>query len=163
MTTRRPPATAAALALILALAGCGEPEPPKVQPRETLGKTTQRVFDLDEELAKGAQIASGKIENYDPISGPGQLYVKTTGTLTADLINSQYLEIYNIENNRYPRDVEEFKEGILKVGQPDGVFLPERPYYQEYAYDAANHRLVVLEYPERKAQMQKQMDEKLGR
>jgi hypothetical protein len=37
------------------------------------------------------------------------------------------------------------------------------PYYQEYGYDAPQHKLIILEYPDRKAQVQKQDDARYGR
>jgi hypothetical protein len=37
------------------------------------------------------------------------------------------------------------------------------PYYQEYAWDEAAQKLVVVEFPKKKEDFQKQQDEKLGR
>jgi hypothetical protein len=41
--------------------------------------------------------------------------------------------------------------------------LPKLPYYQEYGYDPNQHKLIILEYPDRKAAVQAQEDAKLGR
>jgi hypothetical protein len=158
------------LVLLLAGAGCeGErggsgtqvSAKPKVELRETLRKTTQRVYDLKEELAKGAVETSAQITGYDPISGPGQAYVKVTGQLGTMAVQ-QALEMYKATNDRYPRSLDEFKTEVLKAGLPDGIQLPERPFYQEYAYDTDNHRLVVIEYPERKAQFEAQQRAERG-
>ncbi len=151
----------------VAFVGCDDPKPKiaakdKVKLRETIRKTTQRVFDLQEELQKGGVLSSAKIEGYDPISGPGQAYVKITGQLATDVVHQQ-LEMYNIENNGYPKTLDEFKEMVLKVGKPDGIQLPERPFYQEYAYDVANHQLVVLDYPERQKKYDEQVRQEQGR
>ena len=53
-------------------------------------------------------------------------------------------------------DVQEFMDEVIKPGQPDGISLPQLPYYQEYGYDEKQHKLIILEYPERKAQFEKQ-------
>jgi hypothetical protein len=157
-----------AAALVLGYsAGCDSPSKKtaankKVQLRETLKKTTQRVFELQAELAKGAVVSTAKIENYDPLSGPGQAYVKITGQLGTMAVQ-QAIEMYNIQNDGYPKTFDEFMTSVLKVGQPDGIQLPERPFYQEYAYDVPNHQLVVLEYPDRKAQYDEQTREEHGR
>jgi hypothetical protein len=52
---------------------------------------------------------------------------------------------------------------VIKPGQPDGVRLPQLPYYQEYSYDVDKHELVVLEYADRNARLQEQQDRELGR
>jgi hypothetical protein len=148
--------------------GC-EAEPPKtaakpqVKTREILNKKTQRVFELGPELQKGAVIASTRVDDYDPISGPGKVYQSATNKLSGYAVQ-QALDIYRVQNDdKYPQTFQEFMDQVMQVGKPDGIWLPERPYYQEYAYDVENHRLVVLNYPERKAQFQDQQDRELGR
>jgi hypothetical protein len=160
------------LALLILASGCDSgpsstttasvKSKPKMKTRETLNKRTQRVFELSAELKKGAVIDTGRIDNYDPLSGPGRAYVATTGRI-GEMAVQQALEIYNVQNEHYPRTFQEFIDEVMQVGKPDGIMLPERPYYQEYAYDVDNHRLVVLTYPERKAQFQKEQDERFGR
>jgi hypothetical protein len=41
-------------------------------------------------------------------------------------------------------------DDIISPGKPDGLQLPMLPYYQEYAYDPTSHKLVVIEFPDKK-------------
>jgi hypothetical protein len=130
---------------------------PSAQPRDTLNKTTQKVYDLKEELAKGGVISDHKISASDPLSATAGAYAPTVGklgTMKADMD----LKTYYAMNERYPANLQEFLTEIIKVDQPDGIQLPMLPYYQEYAYDSENHKLVVVEYPARKAQRQKELE-----
>ena len=43
-----------------------------------------------------------------------------------------------------------FMDDIISPGKPDGLQLPMLPYYQEYAYDPTSHKLVVIEFPDKK-------------
>jgi hypothetical protein len=52
---------------------------------------------------------------------------------------------------------------IIKKDQAEGIKLAMLPYYQEYAWDEADQKLVVVEFPARKKAYQKNFDEKLGR
>jgi hypothetical protein len=125
------------------------PTPPPT--REILGKKTQDVREAEGELAKGAQVGSTKIIAKDPITLPANAYVSIVGK--TGLLNVQHaIDLYNAENGHYPKDYQEFRDEVLKVGKPDGIVLPQLPYYQEYGYDAAEHKLIILEYPDRKAQ-----------
>ena len=38
-----------------------------------------------------------------------------------------------------------------KIIKANNIALPKLPFYQEYAYDAPNHKLVIIEYPDKKA------------
>jgi hypothetical protein len=155
------------MVMVFAVAGCDTgttttASKPKMKSRETLNKKTQRIYELGSEETKGSVVSSGKITDYNPISGPGQAYVSQTGKIS-EMAVQQALEMYNVSNDHYPKTFQEFMDEVIKVGKPDGIMLPERPYYQEYAYDVDNHKLVVLDFPERKKQMQKQQDQDLGR
>ena len=141
-----------------------EPEPIQIKTREILGKTTTDVRDKEAEIAKGgARVATTTITPRDPITLPGNAYVTIVGR--QGVLNVQHaLDLYQAENGAYPKTVEEFRTRVLKgPTNPDGVTLPQLPYYQEYSYDPATHALIVLEYPDRKAGFQKQQDAKLGR
>src|SRR4051794_9858084 len=76
--TRNPPMTPRprsllalgfALPLLALAVGCGAESKPKtkLQSRETLGKTTQEVRNLQPELAQGGQVSDGKIHSTDYI------------------------------------------------------------------------------------------------
>jgi len=71
---------------------------------------------------------------------------------------TQGVETYRAENDgNYPKDYNEFMEGVIKHYN---IALPQIPYYQEYAYDEKEHKLVVLEYPARKAARAKERGDK---
>lgn len=120
----------------------------KVEPREILGKRTQDIRAVEPEVAnKGAQvITKPRIVAKDPITLQGNAYVTMIGQ-TSILQIEHAMNLYHAENNAYPKNLQEFMDGIVK---PNNIRLPVLPYYQEYGYDEANHRLVILEYPDRK-------------
>jgi hypothetical protein len=147
---------------LLALAGCeGEQPKPKVKSREIIRKTTQNVYNLDEELKKGAVLADTKIPVSDPLTQASKGYVFATSQLAIDAVTMR-LGTYEALNGSYPKTHEEFMENIIKSPQ-DPMQLPMLPFYMEYAYDVPNHRLVILKYPEREKQFDEQQDKKLGR
>jgi hypothetical protein len=147
----------AALALVV---GC-EDEPKqarkaRIKPREVLGKTTQDIRPAAPELEKGgAQQAPMKITAKDPLTISGNAYVVAVDKIAA--LNVQHaIDLYQAMNGDYPKTYQEFMDGVIKPGQPDGIQLPQLPYYQEYGYDEKNHKLIILEYPDRKAAFEKQ-------
>jgi hypothetical protein len=91
---------------------------------------------------------------------PGNATVATTGKISMQQVDYA-IELYNASNGAYPKDYQEFMDGVIKPGQPDGLQLPQLPAYQGYGYDAKNHKLIVLEYPERKEELKRQFQEKL--
>jgi len=163
--------------LLVLAAGCEEPRhlpnaggaanqapapaanPAPIQTREILGKRTQDVRNAETELQQGAQVATTKITAKDPITLPGNAYVTIIGK-TSMLLIEQAVNLYKATNDRYPKDYDEFMTEIIKA---NNIALPQLPYYQEYGYDEKEHKLIVLEYPDRKEQLQKQEDAKLGR
>ena len=162
MTRTRRPILAAAATLAL-IAGCEPDKSPKPQQREILKKTTQVVLPMAAELAKGAVVVSGEIKDYDPLFGGGKVYNSATGQIAAMRV-TQDLEIYKAKNDdKYPVGFQGFIDEIIKPGKPDGINLPMRPIFQEYGYDEVNHKLVVLEYPERKAKLKADLDKANGR
>lgn len=154
----------AATGLVLAVAGCeggkktAQKKDPNAQPRDTLGKTTQKVYDLKEELSKGGVVSDGKVDVSTPIIGAAGAYAPIVGKLGVQKAEMD-IQQYYILNEKYPANTQEFLAEIIKVDKPDGVQLPMLPYYQEYAYDVDNHKLVVVEYPERKAARQRELND----
>jgi hypothetical protein len=155
-----------AVALLVLAAGCeGEPRAKKrakatvtVQPRETIGKTTQDIRELEPEVQQGAQVASGKITAKDPITLSGNAYVTAIGQIEIGKIQKA-MDLYHAEHDRYPETLQEFMDQIIK---PNGIRLSQLPAYQEYAYDAANHKLVVLEYPDRREALKQQFQDRVS-
>ena len=152
----------AVLSLALVAVGCEEPRhpgksrtqataPPEAptpsKPRDILGKTTQDIRAADTEIKeRGAKVASTKIVAKDPILLTGNAYVTMIGKISISQIEHA-MKLYQAANNRYPKDLQEFMDEIVK---PNGIRLPELPPYQEYGYDEKEHKLVILEYPDRK-------------
>ena len=164
---------APALALALALAGCDqptgatrprtklvlepetttpapapEPSPPPVAPRPILGEKTQDVRDMAKEQKAGGVATQPRITAKDPILLTGNAYVSIVSQ-AASLNIKHALDLYQAETGEFPKTTEEFMEKIIKA---NNVALPKLPFYQEYGYDAPNHKLVVMEYPDRKEQ-----------
>ena len=152
----------AVLPLVLVAVGCNEPrypgkkrqqesappEPPAPsRPRDVIGKTTQDIRAAEPEIKeKGAKVASTKIVAKDPITLAGNAYVTMIGK-TSILQIEHALKLYQAENNRYPKDLQEFMDEIVK---PNGIRLPTLPHYQEYGYDEQEYKLIIHEYPDRK-------------
>jgi hypothetical protein len=125
-----------------------KPAPPaKKEPQPILGKRTQDIKDANAELKSGqARQASTRIVAKDPITIQGNAYVSIIGQTS--ILNIQHaVDLYRATNDRYPKDLDEFMNEIIK---PNNIALPKLPYYQEYGYDAAQHKLIILEYPDRK-------------
>ncbi|TWT79959.1 hypothetical protein CA13_13700 [Planctomycetes bacterium CA13] len=126
-------------------------------PRETLGKKTTTVVDLKEALAEGANRASMKIERANPLTQSASAYRTQVGKINSMAIH-QAIQLRNAQSIQDPKPLthQEFMDEIIKVGQPDGMRLSMLPYYQEYAWDYDSQELVVVEYPARKEEREKQ-------
>src|SRR5262249_29161760 len=112
-----------------------------------VGQRTQDIRDANAEIKSGqARQASTRIVAKDPITIQGNAYVSIIGQ--SSILNIQHaVDLYQAENGRYPKDRDEFMEEIIKK---NNIALPMLPHYQEYGYDPAQHKLIILEYPDRK-------------
>jgi hypothetical protein len=112
-----------------------------------VGQRTQDIRDANAEIKSGqARQASTRIVAKDPITIQGNAYVSIIGR--ASILNIEHaVDLYQAENGRYPKDINEFMEEIIKK---NNIALPMLPHYQEYGYDAPQHKLIILEYPDRK-------------
>jgi hypothetical protein len=112
-----------------------------------VGQRTQDIKDANAELKSGqARQASTRIVAKDPITIQGNAYVSIIGQTS--ILNIQHaVDLYQAENGRFPKDINEFMEEIIKK---NNIALPLLPHYQEYGYDANQHKLIILEYPDRK-------------
>ena len=153
-----------ALPLALFLVGCGDDAPakPKVQSRETIGKTTQEVRNLKPELSKGGNVTDGKIHATDYLTIQADAY-RTSVAHIAKMKVKMDMDLYEALNGEKPKTYDEFMELIIKKGKADGIQLPMLPYYQEYGYDPDKKELVVIEYPAKKKAMEDQTDREMGR
>lgn len=120
-----------------------------VKLRRVIGKTTQDVRDAAKEEAKGAKRVQPRITGQDPISISGSAYANIVGRIEQLQIQDA-LNKFKALNDRYPKDFAEFHREIIKAYR---IRLAQLPAYQEYGYDAVNHKLVILEYPDKKAQL----------
>jgi hypothetical protein len=155
------------LCLILAIvvaSGCGDEPKKKVKTRETLHKYTQNVLKLPDALQQGGVLASTTIPVADPLTQDAAAY-RTTVAKIGGMAVEQAIQIRNAQsiNDPKPLSYEEFMAEIIKKDQPDGIQLAMLPYYQEYAWDEQSQKLVVVDFPAKKAAFQKQQDKELGR
>jgi len=155
------------VALVLA-AGC-ESKPrksakAKIKTRETINKKTQNVLKLDEALQQGGVLADMTIPVADPLTQNAAAYRTSVGKIGIMSVE-QAVQIRKFQdiNDAKPLTYDEFMTEIIKKGRADGIQLAMLPYYQEYAWDEPNQKLVVVEFPAKKAEYQKQQDEALGR
>lgn len=156
------PLSAWALALCAA-GGCEEPiqsgksparakagaKPAEPKDNFIVGKRTQEIgkFDPNELTRKAGAVASQKITAKDPITLSGNAYVTMIGKISIDQMDYA-VRLFQASEGRFPKDYQEFMDKIIKE---NNIALPKLPFYQEYKYDEANHRLLVVEYPEKKA------------
>jgi len=165
MPHRNPIAPALAFALLAFTPGC-EPEAKSKRmsapTRETVGKKTQEVRDLKVELTRGGVVSDGKIHAQDPITINADAYRTSVGNISKMSVQHS-IDLYEAGNGEKPKTYQEFMDVIIKKGQPDGLWLPMLPYYQEYGYDADKKELVVIDYPEKKKAVDAQWDKELGR
>jgi hypothetical protein len=150
-------ALASSLALLILTAGCEEDKPakPKVQARDTIGKTTQVVLELKPELAKGGVVTDGKMHSDEYLNQQADAYRTSVGNIAKMKVQMDMAQ-YEALNGDKPKTYEEFMEQIIKKGKAEGIQLPMLPYYQEYGYDADKKELVVIEYPAKKKAMNEQ-------
>jgi hypothetical protein len=130
------------------------PAPPPVQTRQTLKKTTQNVLELSEAIQQGGVRAEMSIKSQG-LEVAADAYRTSVGKLSIIAVD-QKMSFFQAENDRKPKDYKEFMERIIEKGKPDGIMLPMLPYYQEYAYDPEAKELVVIEFPAKKEQRQKE-------
>ena len=131
-----------------------DPAPAPIQTRQTLKKTTQNVLELSEAFKQGGVRAEMSIKSQG-LEVAADAYRTSVGKLSIIAVD-QKMNFFQAENDRKPRDYKEFMDRIIEPGKPDGIMLPMLPYYQEYAYDPEAKELVVIEFPAKKEQRQKE-------
>ena len=116
---------------------------PAKQSGPIIGQGTTDIRPASEFKQGNAQPASPKIVAKDPISIQGNAYVSIVGQ-TAINNMKHAVDLSHAENDRYPKDYDEFMSAIVR---PHGISLPQLPPYQKYAYDDNEHKLIIMEYP----------------
>lgn len=151
-------------ALIGLVGGCAEPPGPPVkppiEPRTTIGKTTQTVLELSRALADGGVLADTSATSGGLATVTDAIH-KTAGTI-GTLAVEQKLRLYEAEHGRAPASHEDFMKLIIAPGTPDSISLPMLPFYQEWAYDPAAKAVVVVEFPARKEQRRQETTGAVG-
>jgi hypothetical protein len=112
-----------------------------------IGQRTQKIIKAAPALEqKRAKVASTKIVAKDPFTLAGNAYVASIGRLS-QLAIEDAINKYHAANDRYPKDLDEFMTEIIKA---NNISLPKLPTYQEYSYNEKEHKLIIIEYPDRK-------------
>jgi hypothetical protein len=127
---------------------------PRIETRETLRKTTQNVLELEQALASGGVPAEMSITS-EGLEVVSDAYRTSVGKVAVIAVE-QRMALYRAEHDAVPATYAEFMEKIIQPGNPAGLQLPMLPYYQEYAYDPEKKTLVVVEFPEKKKQREKE-------
>ena len=167
MTSRLAPIALILVPLAL-FTGCEGPKKavsttPKVKTRETIGKTTQDVLKLSDALTKGGVLADMTVPVSDPLTQDAAVYRTKVAEISAMNVKHT-IDLRNASNIQEPKPLsyDEFMAEIIKKDQPDGLQLARLPYYQEYAWDEAAQKLVVVEFPKKKEDLKKQEKEERG-
>jgi len=128
-------------------------------PRETMNKTTQNVLNLEQAMADGGVLAATSVEATNPLTQSADVYRTTVGKLGAMAVQ-QAIQIRDAQSIKDPKPLsyDEFMREIIKKDMPDGIQLSMLPYYQEYAWDVKNQKLVTIDFPARKEARQQQLD-----
>ena len=129
-------------------------KPAPMKTRQTLGKTTQNVLELSKALGEGGVLAETSITS-DGLEIASEAYRTQVGKV-GSLAVEQRMQHYYAEHGEHPQTYDDFMMRILGKDQPDGLKLPMLPYYQEWAYDVANRKLVVVEFPAKKEQRERE-------
>lgn len=126
-------------------------------PRETIGKKTQNVLDLEKALADGGVLASTKVESKNPLMVSAEAY-RTSVAKIGGFGVTQKIQLRNASSIKRPQPLtyDVFMAEIIEPGGMNGIRLPMLPYYQEYAWDEPKQVLVVVDFPARKEERAKQ-------
>jgi hypothetical protein len=128
------------IALVVAVIGCEDQT--KKSPNSIVGKTTQNIGEYDAKA--GANVSDSKIRATDPITAPVMAYGPMLEQISKSHIDAA-VNLFHANEGRYPKDLDEFMEQIIK---PNNIKLPVLPGGKLYQYDVENHKLVVVDGPE---------------
>jgi hypothetical protein len=103
------------------------------------GKTTQEIGEHDKNKANQA-VSDQKIHATDPITAPLSAYGPIMERIATTEI-TYAVKIFHAENERYPKDLDEFMEKIVKA---NNIRLPVLPYKGRYEYDVEKHELMIV-------------------
>ena len=129
--------------VVLAICGCMKSLEDQTKKSENsfIGKTTQDVGEFDPKADN--KISDGKIRADNPVLYGLQAYGPMLEQLSTGQIK-QAVDLFHASNDRYPKDYDEFMDQIIKA---NNIKLPVLPRSKKYQYDVAEHKLVVIEDP----------------
>ena len=129
--------------IVLTLCGCMQSLEDQTKKSDTfiVGKKTQDIGKFDPNANN--KVSDSKVEITNAATGALEAYGPIMEQLSKGQIK-QAVDLYHAENDRYPKDYDEFMALIVK---PNQIKLPVLPGGKKYQYDEANHTLVVIEAP----------------
>ena len=120
--------------------------PPK--PEFIVGKRTQEIRNASTEVKGGGD---GGVDE-DHRERPDHVIWQRLCQHHRSDVDAQHAachRFYHAENDRYPKNYDEFMNDIIKA---NNIALPQLPNYQKYGYNENEHKLVILEYEDLKNQ-----------
>lgn len=87
------------------------------------------------------QEVDSSIRMSNPITGPLEAYQPLKQQVIGLGIDKA-VSLFHALEGRYPKDLDEFMTKIIKQNH---IKLPKLPSGQSYEYDAANHKLLIVE------------------
>jgi hypothetical protein len=132
---------ASLLMLAMSLCGCSKSLQDQVKKSDTniVGKTTDDIGEFDPKAKN--KVVEAKVEITNPVTGALEAYGPAVQRISDGEI-THALNLFNAENDRYPKDYEEFTEKIVKANR---IKLPVLPGKKKYQYDVENHKLIVVD------------------
>jgi hypothetical protein len=114
------------------------PTPPAAAPGANAAPPTENLQKAEDVVGRQRDYGGGAIMS--PITTPISQYFSMRDRIP--LLQIQHdMDIYKaIHNNKYPKDMEEFRKEIL---EPANIELPELPPGAEYVYDGKTGELLV--------------------
>jgi len=121
------------------------PAPPSIARKQSgpiVGQRTTDIRNAQREVKKGnTNIVKPQITAKDYVALQGNAYVSIIGQSSV-LAIQHAMDLYHAQNDRYPKDYNEFVTEIIKA---NNIALPQLPPYQKYGYNDQEHKLVILE------------------
>lgn len=129
------------LMLAVSLCGCSKSLQDQVKKSDTniVGKTTDDIGEFDPKANN--KVVEAKVEITNPVTGALEAYGPAVQRISEGEI-AHALNLFNAENDRYPKDYDEFMDKIVKANR---IKLPVLPGKKKYQYDVENHKLIVVD------------------
>lgn len=129
------------LSLATLLCGCMKSldEQAKKSPDSIINKKTQEIGKFDPNA--GNKVSDSKVHVTDPILAGPQAYGPMLEQIHKSYVQ-QAVNLFQANNDRFPKDYDEFMTEIIKA---NNIQLPVLPGGKKYQYDEVNHALVVVD------------------